>query len=753
MGKIGCTIDGYLDDSKFSEPMPWIGIYVAAASAVCALGMAMDALHGLLRRKFWFPCNFFSLNATTLTLLAVATKLSVDLNTSMPRRQDQLTKLSSAALICTVIANFMPSLGLMENKELVMNIMALGIFVITAIVNIGIQLATGVIYVFCKEHIALMFLMLVLLLLLVSSSVTIPTTKRYLDLKYNSKYKLANKECNVMDTCGTEKLKDELMKFWTMAYTSCPHFVGACLATCTASGVLCLLSTVIYAEAMLRSYFLHKSFNFCSGESEYKWSTTMILVTHTVAIGVGTIAPAFRWFIAINFRCSKKANNACKFKLFKVENYWIRILLQWKECPLDFRYCGRHGRKFAHKTKNKLLDFCIGVQIMMVSLSKLVRFISIFSVSRSLISCRKAIKMSQCNSMVSSLDTELGSQASSKSDLSRYALHLEGEEALIDLMMQSNCDVVGHWIGMGKKKQPKHLLPLLEKLKSSPGFRGVYEFDSAHIPSLNSEDPPNCWALPVVTLTSIAIALPNIDFHSIKEQIRCVHEGLMYIKVVEDNLDARKELTNIRKAADLVWLEVDLGYKWLDVDLRKIATQGQNPKDVLEELSEKAKQRFFEFRKKHSTICPNESPSKWPTNMLAANCMYRICQTRLANSNSIEFEDSKIMFDKLSTMIVDIIGKRLTNLQRVISMQCHHGTIEERAKGVRSAILVLGKSENILEILRSQPLPSSVPDQLEKIDHWCTLSKEVDYLSCSSSSTSNCSPTSESSSDLFLTVD
>ncbi|XP_075102150.1 uncharacterized protein LOC107807447 [Nicotiana tabacum] len=751
MGKIGCTIDGNLDDSKFSEPMPWIGIYVAGASAACALAMAMDVLHGLRRRKFWFPCNYFSLNATTLTLLAVATKLSVDLNTSMPRRQDQLTKLSSATLICTVISNFMPSLGLMENKELLMNIMALGIFVITAIVNIGIQLATGVIYVFCKEHIALMFLMLVLLLLLISSAVAIPTTKCYLDLKYNKRYKLANKECGITSKCTTENLKDELMKFWTMAYTTSPHFVAGRLATCTASGGFCLLSTVIYAEAMLRSYLLHWSFNFCNGDSEYKWSTTLILVTQTVAIGVGTIAPAFRWFIAINYRCPRKTNNACKAKLFKVENYWIRILLQWKESPLDFRICGRHGRKFAHKTKNRLLDFCIWMQIMMVSLSKLVRLISTFSVSWLLISCRKAIRMLKCNTMVSSHDIE--SQASLKPDLSHYVLHLEGEEALIDLMMQSNRDVVGHWIGMGKKEQPKHLIQLLEKVKSSPGFRGVYEFDHAQIPSLDSEEPPNCWALPVVTLTSIAIALPDIDFHSIKELIRCVYEGLMYIKVVEENLDAGKDLVYIRKAAELVWVGVDLCYKWLDVDLRTTATEGQNPKDVLEGLSKKAKQRFAEFRKKDSNACLKESPSRWPTNMLAANCMYRVCQTLLQSSDRKELENSKIMFDRLSTMIVDVTGACLTNLQRVIPLQCHHSTIEERAKGVRSAVLLLGKAESILEILRSQPLPSSAPDQLAKIDHWRTHSKEVDYLSCSSNSPSNDTPTSQSSSDLHLTVD
>ncbi|XP_015083415.1 uncharacterized protein LOC107026838 [Solanum pennellii] len=751
MGKIGCTIDGNLDDSKFSDPIPWIGVYVAAASAVCALAMAIDVLHGLRRRKLWFPCNFFSLNATTLTLLAVATKLSVDLNTSMPRRQDQLTKLSSAALICTVTANFLPSLGLMDNTDLLMNIMALGIFVITAIVNIGIQLATGVIYVFSKEHIAIMFLMLVLLLLLISSALTIPTTKCYLDLKYNKRYKLANKECNISYTCKTQKLKDELMRLWTMAYTSSPLFVAGRLATCTASGGFCLLSTVIYAQAMLRSYFLHSSFSFCRGESEYKWSTTLILVTHTVAIGVGTIAPAFRWFIAINFHCPVKTNNACKLMLFKVENYWIHILLKWKECPLDFRICGRHGRKFAHKTKNELLDFCIWMQILMVSLSKMVRIISTFSVSWLLISCQKVTRMLKCKNVVSSHDIE--SQASLTPDLSLYVLHLEGEEVLIDLMMQSNCDVVDKWIGMGKKEQPKHLLKFLEKVKSSPGFRGVHEFDHAKIPSLDSEEPPNCWALPIVTLTSIAIALPDIDFHLIKELIRSVYEGLMYIKLVEENLDSRKDLVYIRKAAELVWVEVDLCYKWLDVDLRKAATEGQNPKGVLEGLAEKAKQRFVEFRKNDPNACLKDSPSKWPTNMLAANCMYRVCQTLLQSSDSKAFENSKTMFDRLSTMIADITSACLTNLDRVISMQCHHGTIEERAAGVRSAILLLGKAESFLHILRSQPLPNSAPDQLGNIDHWRSHSKEVDYLSCSSSSPSNFSPTSQSSSDMYLTVD
>ncbi|KAK7835725.1 hypothetical protein CFP56_023198 [Quercus suber] len=152
MGKLGCNIDGNLDAAKFSEPLPWIGLYVAAASLACLIAMAVDGINGIRYRKFWFPCRFFSLNATSLTLIATAIKLAVDLNTPMPRRQDQLAKLSSTVFICTVMGNSMPSLGTMENKEMAMNIIALGILVITVIANICIQLGTGVIYVFWKEH-------------------------------------------------------------------------------------------------------------------------------------------------------------------------------------------------------------------------------------------------------------------------------------------------------------------------------------------------------------------------------------------------------------------------------------------------------------------------------------------------------------------------------------------------------------------------------------------------------------------------
>ena len=43
------------------------------------------------------------------------------------------------------------------------------------------------------------------------------------------------------------------------------------------------------------------SVKFCVGESDYKWSTNLVLIMQTVAVGVGPIASAIRWFTAVKF--------------------------------------------------------------------------------------------------------------------------------------------------------------------------------------------------------------------------------------------------------------------------------------------------------------------------------------------------------------------------------------------------------------------------------------------------------------------
>ncbi|KAL5551128.1 hypothetical protein UlMin_001304 [Ulmus minor] len=726
MGKLGCNGDGDLNDQKFSAPMPWIGIYIAAASLACLLAMAADAFHGFRYKKFWFPCKFFSINATSLTLIGVAIKLSVDLNTPMPGRKDQLAKLSSAVLMCTVMGNSMPSLGTMGNEEIFMNIMALGILVITLIVNICIQLATGAIFVFWKEYAFVMLIMLVLLAMLSFSAVVVPSSKRYLEHKYNKKHELALKEApnetNKIASVG--KLRIDLMKYWMMAHTCSPQFVVGRSVICTASGAFCLVSAMILGQAILRSYLMPWSFSFCHGESDYRWSTTSILIIQTIAVVVGTIAPACRWLFAIRFRCP----NTGKIMLerdFKIESYWTATLKEMKESPITssiFKFSSRPSRRVAHNTKNMVLDLCIGVQTGIVILSKSTRFVSIFLVGMiwlCYICCRDVIKKFRLNNTISRNEFESDSKKVRNLDLGRFVLHLEGEDSLVQVMINKNCDATECWFGMGERRQPKHLTNLLEK--SSRDFRGVGDFDSNQVPSLDLEDPPNCWALPVVTLTSIALALPNIDNCSVKQLVSGVNEGLIYMRHMEKRLDSKASMAKIKKAAEVVWTELDLYHRWLDVDLRKLSREGKNTKEILEELSQTARKRFFEIKNIQANACWKESPLKWPIKVLAANSMYRISQTILLNCECRTNLAAEKLFADITVMISDILGACMTNVEQVISVKCLCSTIEEREESVRHAVFVLGKTEKILKILEHREVPNLDPDERANIDKWRLL--------------------------------
>ncbi|XWS38551.1 hypothetical protein CRYUN_Cryun19dG0141000 [Craigia yunnanensis] len=493
--------------------------------------------------------------------------------------------------------------------------------------------------------------------------------------------------------------------------------------TCTASGALCLLSAATLAEAMLRFYLMHGSFQFCKGESDYKWSINLILFIHAVAVGMGTIAPAMRWFLAINFRCPTRGRNIGCSKLYELEGYWIKRLVEMKECPLNIPIRNPHCRRIVHDAKIKFLNLCIGIQAGIVFMSKVIRLVSIYFMSVILLCydhCRDYLMKFTPNNSVTN-DSGSESLHSSKLDLSRFVLHLEGEYSLVHVMMKENRYATDYWRQRAKKRQPKHLIKLLELSRPSEGFKGLTEFDNFKVPSLDTEEAPNCWALPVVTLTSIAIALPYINSCSIKYLMAGVNEGLMYVRHIEDNLDGN--LISIRKAAEVVWVGVELYHRWLDVDLQKPSLQGKSPKEILEILSDSAKNIFMEFKKSKMNQCLMDSPSKWPIKVLAANSMYRISQSILLNYESRNYNMNERLFEAITVMISDILAACLTNLQLFISIKCSTSSIEEREESVRHAAYVLGKTEKILKLLHRKSLPGLNPDQMALMDEWRSLHK------------------------------
>lgn len=671
----------------------------------------------------------------------------MDLNASTPHRPDQLAKVSSSAFICAVKGNLSPSLGTMKSTEMLINIVALVILVITAIINICIQMGTGVIFVFWIEHALIMLLMLILLAIVCSLSLAIPTTKYYLDIKYGEKLKMTNIECSIKkSTSVAEGIREDLKKYWILAYSSGPQFVIGRSAPYTASGAFCLLNMLILAEVILRSYLMPWSLKFCEGESDYKWSTTMVLVSQTKAVGIGTISPAVRWFMAINFSCSKKAKRARNRELV-VEKYWIKKLLLWQMQPLYFKIFGWHGRKLAQKAKYQIVRFFIGLQKGIVLSCQIIRFISIFFVGRFL-DLKRFIGGNE-NSICSN-------DSSPNKNLSRFVIYLDGEEELVDLKMKNNCDATAQWIKIGEKQKPNNLIQLLEKVNSSLAFTGVREFDSDKVPSPGFAEPPNCWGFPVVTLTSIALSLPFINRDLTKQLVSSVYEGLKYVREIEDNLDENKDLKNVKIAEEIVWSGVELDRKWLDVDLCELALQRKGVKETIKALSDISKEKFREFGEKHlmhmNEWYLEEDPSRWCIRMLASNSMNRICETILLSPEIKQYESSQRLFEKLSLMICTLFSACFTNLQHVISKQCYQSRIEEREQNIRYAVLLFGETEEILKFLDIKNIQDSNPGQLIHIDVWHLLCKQTNK-SCSISSSTDKESAKCSPSTLYISIE
>ncbi|CAI9773782.1 unnamed protein product [Fraxinus pennsylvanica] len=722
---MACTDDNFGKDvqNHLDAPMPWIGMYIAAASLICSLAMAADAFHGFRSNKFWLPSNYFSLNATFLTFLAVSLKLPVDLTARMWAGIDRLAKVSSLILMSTAIGNFMPSLGSMNDKEILMNVTALGILVLTVIVNVCVQIVQMRRFLdrrimFVEEIVALIFMFLQLVML-VSSAITVPTMKKYLKSKYREMLKMASDEEQVERKKLTiDQLRAMVKKYWVMAETSCPQFVIARSATCTASGVICLLIALVLAEALLRMLMVYKTFRRTA--SYYDSSTIGILLFHSIGVTLGTIAPALRWYTAINFKCSEEGKRSAFKDELKIEKYWTQMLVEWKESPLPWHIRDRKWRKLLHNTKRPILSFFVRVQILVVLASKLVRIISVFIMSPIISFFHNMGKLENASYSSGSRVqvSELG--LNTEPDFSRYVLLLEGEVQLPQKTLQNICNQVDKVIQIGEMQQPKKLIKLI---KLFGDFRGVSEFDSSKVPSLHVHEPPNCWSLPLVTLTSISIALPNISTRNANWLLSSVNEGLFFVKFIEKCLDSNRDLVNIRNAANVVWVGVELYRKWHDNDLKEMSLKGRKSKETLQELSNKAEKTVSEFKRDVKDFLM-EDPLNWPVKVIAANSMYRICRTIL-----LDLEDDcpltdEGMFERLTVMIADILAACLTNLPRVITIKCHRNAINHGAKAVRQAALLLGESQEILQILQQHRTPSLDPDQAAYIEKWRTFREQ-----------------------------
>ncbi|XP_024985361.1 uncharacterized protein LOC112520970 [Cynara cardunculus var. scolymus] len=714
------------EQDRFGKPMVWIGVYIALASLFCILPMVVDLVHGLRNKKFWFPCKYFTLNAASLSVIAVAMKLPMDLNNQMPGIVDQSAEIGSMAFMCTIMANLLPSLSTMDSNELLTNIIALGVLVITLVVNVCIQITTGVV---SSESFALWFqfaggatgfhtkdlykiiaiiyvaMLLMLLMIHTCSSLAILMSKHILEVKYQAGHQTAVKdqELQQLRRLTVEKLKQHVSNYCIMAATGSPQFMTTCSTTTSASGVICAISTAIHFFMMFVIRLRMKDY-----DSDYKWSTSMILIIQFSGVMLGSISPVSRCFASLSFKLSIKWiwNH---IKVFKVESYWTEKLCDWKHSSVPFTFCSRKCKVVIQKLKILILNFCIGVQKVVVVACKIIGLVPIFLVILVLycFHCWKWLK-----TVFSASGNVQGSRLEQNKVLSPYVLQLQDNMNLAERTLKSISKSVNSFIQRAEKQQPNHLMRLLEK---SRGFEGVEKYNSDLVPPLLAQDFLDCWSLPLVTLTTIAISLPNIQNDMVENLLSSVSEGLVYVKLVEENLNATEDYESIQKAAKTLWLEVEVYHRWFGNRLQKPVPQVNTAEKILQWFRDTAKNLVTEMEQKDIGGRNDDSMCR----CISANSMYRITETILlsyhANTDEVSQEE---LFEKLSSMIADILAACLTNLPRLIAIKCHTSAIEKREASVHAAAQLLGETMQIINSLEDRELPSLNPDELGFLDKW-----------------------------------
>lgn len=719
-----CEVEGDMDvNNKYSEPMVWIGIYIAIASAFCIFAMAADLLHGFRNKKFWFPCKYFSLNAASITVITVTMKLPVDLSSGMPSYMDQAAKLGSLAFMCTMMANLMPSLASMDNKTLLANVIGLSILVITIIVNIIIEITTGVVSDMYLDYdsghisdlncvmVAYIYtgMILVLLVIMISSSVTILTFKEILELKYQTANKASLTDQSLHTHMSTvEKLRQYVTKYWVMAETGSPQFVMATNPLSTAAGVICIIVLLMNLLVVLSiPYGYHDGIAKKSYESPYKKSILAIVITQSIGVVVGTIAPIFRCFSVLNFKLITEWSRSY-LMVFKVEKYWTQKLYEWKQSHVPFLSSSRRSGTFIYNLKKTILFLCIRFQMITIVSCKVIWLIPIVILRFGVycLYCWRSVEARLFST------PPIVSRTNNINELTNYILQIHDEMELAEKVLKGISNSMNSFISKAEKEQNIDLLKLLEK---STGFKGVDSFDSDHIRPLLPIELVNSWSLPIVTLTCIAVALPNIHRDTIQNLVRSVGEGLLYTHLVEESLNIESEYVNIRKATMTLWHELEYYFKWSNNTLAKDTFKGKTAIEILNWFADKAEEYVTEIKESINHEMVDNTPKK----LIVANSMYRIAQTILLRDESnTEPISEEHLFDLLNGMIADILFACFTNIPRVITAKCNESIIEKRETSVKVAAKLLGKTTKIIQRLETSELPSMDPDKMAYVDEW-----------------------------------
>ncbi|XP_031127823.1 uncharacterized protein LOC116029918 [Ipomoea triloba] len=410
-----------------------------------------------------------------------------------------------------------------------------------------------------------------------------------------------------------------------MAVSGSPQFLITRLASFGFTYIIPLFSAFVIGVLELISisripYDYYWITNCQKKQSDYKWSVKLIV---GFQFACTTILPFCTIITLLLFSVWTCEGNGIKIhrEEFTVEPYWTEKLEEWKQVPIRMRIIkGKKVEKFVHDIKSLIFTFCILLQTLVVIFIKFCCVVSFYVIWLPLL-----FLVTLLCKLLSPVHKVSNDQMREEIELSQqFVILLEGDEQLPKSLLRNIVGGLNKYIKGGKNRQPRSLLNLL---KQSFFYKGAIQFDNSQVPSLLTEEPPNCWTFPVMTLTAIAVALPSIANQHVDELISSVDEGLQYASHI-DILDGNRALKYTKNAASVVWVGVKLHKKWLDMDLGDTIREVHSSKEIIQGLADEAERIVKEFGSTGSKSLV-ENPLYWPPNVLAANSMYRISRTIL----------------------------------------------------------------------------------------------------------------------------
>ncbi|XP_022862531.1 uncharacterized protein LOC111382722 [Olea europaea var. sylvestris] len=730
-------------DSK--SPMPWIGVYAAVASGIWTLLLFADKMHSVRHRKLWFPCRYAALNATFLALMGIAVKLPMDLTTPMPGTYDQAAKRCSIAFLCASTAHVIPSLGSMSAREIIVNLTAVGILKVSHTVDVIIQVLSGVIEDYFQ--VVVVVIDVYMLFMLISSALTVSTRKMHLEHKYNALHaRISAEELQRDEIMVFDKLKYHVKKYWVMAETGDPRLV---MARSDDFWVLSLIYAFIFSIDGLELTTNNKP----EIASDYKWSVYLVYYAQYAGIGLCTFMSIGRMELAILYILGNIKKYTISSISLEIKSYRINRLVEWKKRLPPSQVRNQKLRNIIYETRNLLLNICIITQIVIVIMNKLLwacllyliylkgvkiqcsywelignllsstLFVSVLlqPVTVRWLNMIKNFFSGESKASVNPIESE--HRLGYEKDLENYFVLLESEAVQEVHLMFINASI-NSFITTGAKRQPRCLMKLMEK---STSFEGVLKFESDQVSLIICEEPLNCWSLSVATLTSIMIALPNVQNEEKNLLLRSVMEGFKYVRPIEKSLDVHKKIVNSTSAADFAWGLVEMRHKWLDMDLQEVATVSKSSKETLQNLANRSEEILKKFTSRMNGNAV-ESSVNLPENIIIANSMYKISNSLLlVYEESYHSASDTQVFERLSVIIADIFAACLTNLPCLILKKCSNSAIEEREKSIEEASYTLGETQGILEALQKREIPNLSLNQSISIDEWRTFLKHTNH--------------------------